>query len=199
MSNQFSKGFVVILLGVFAAGCSGVSANVYKQQVDRVDQQMEGNAGYLSGTPQQPDRSNVKKTRANYYLEVEKQAPEPKEEEITPAPVQAQEPAYETSPAASGSQGLEPEPAEPVSRRSSITPPVEPVQEEPAAVSEPAGAVEAGGFTEYTIEKNDTLQKISKKFYGSYSKWSKIYEVNKDVIKDPNRLKPGVMIKVPKL
>ncbi|MBF0595345.1 MAG: LysM peptidoglycan-binding domain-containing protein, partial [Candidatus Omnitrophica bacterium] len=50
---------------------------------------------------------------------------------------------------------------------------------------------------EYKVEKDDTLQKISKKVYGSYSKWTKIYDANKDVIKDPNRLKPGITLKIP--
>ncbi|MBF0618913.1 MAG: LysM peptidoglycan-binding domain-containing protein [Candidatus Omnitrophica bacterium] len=51
----------------------------------------------------------------------------------------------------------------------------------------------------YTVQKDDTLQKISKKLYGSFSKWTKIYDANKDVIKDPNFVKPGVVLKVPAL
>lgn len=52
---------------------------------------------------------------------------------------------------------------------------------------------------QYTVQKDDTLQKISKKFYGSYSKWTKIYDANKDKIKDPNFLKPGVILMIPAL
>jgi nucleoid-associated protein YgaU len=51
----------------------------------------------------------------------------------------------------------------------------------------------------YVVEKDDTLQKISKKVYGSYSKWTKIYDANRDVIKDPNFLKFGVTLKIPAL
>ncbi len=51
----------------------------------------------------------------------------------------------------------------------------------------------------YVVEKDDTLQKISKKVYGSYSKWTKIYDANRDVIKDPNFLKAGVTLKIPVL
>ena len=51
----------------------------------------------------------------------------------------------------------------------------------------------------YVVEKDDTLQKISKKVYGSYSKWTKIYDANRDVIKDPNFLKMGVTLKIPVL
>lgn len=49
----------------------------------------------------------------------------------------------------------------------------------------------------YMVEKDDTLQKISKKVYGSYSKWTVIYDANRDVIKDPNFLRSGVMLKIP--
>ncbi len=50
---------------------------------------------------------------------------------------------------------------------------------------------------EYKVEKDDTLQKISHRFYGSYSKWTRIYDENKAVIKDPNRLKTGILLKIP--
>jgi LysM repeat protein len=40
----------------------------------------------------------------------------------------------------------------------------------------------------YTVKKGDTLWKLSKKFYGDGSKYNKIYEANKKVIKNPNSL-----------
>ena len=49
----------------------------------------------------------------------------------------------------------------------------------------------------YTIGKNDTLQKISKKFYGTTKKWHKIYEANKDVLRGPDKLYPGQVINIP--
>ncbi|MBF0388398.1 MAG: LysM peptidoglycan-binding domain-containing protein [Candidatus Omnitrophica bacterium] len=62
-----------------------------------------------------------------------------------------------------------------------------------APVQEPALVVPAL----YKVEKDDTLQKISKKLYGSFSKWTKIYDANKELIKDPNFLKPGITLKIP--
>ncbi len=50
---------------------------------------------------------------------------------------------------------------------------------------------------EYTVGPNDTLQKISQKFYGSMHKWSKIYEANKDQLKGPDKIKPGQVLKIP--
>jgi len=51
-------------------------------------------------------------------------------------------------------------------------------------------------YTEYTVQKNDTLQKISKKFYGTTRKWHKIYVDNKDVLSAPDKVYPGLVIKV---
>lgn len=49
----------------------------------------------------------------------------------------------------------------------------------------------------YTVQKNDTLQKISQKFYGTTKKWTKIYDANKDALKGPNKIYPGQVINVP--
>jgi len=63
--------------------------------------------------------------------------------------------------------------------------------------SESLQAKSAAGFVEYTVEKDDTLQKISKKFYDSYSKWPRIYEANKAVIPNPDKIQPGIVIQIP--
>lgn len=52
-------------------------------------------------------------------------------------------------------------------------------------------------FEKYTVQKNDTLQKISQKFYGTTKKWMNIYEANKSVLKGPNRIYPGQVINIP--
>ncbi|MCM8787164.1 MAG: LysM peptidoglycan-binding domain-containing protein [Candidatus Omnitrophica bacterium] len=49
----------------------------------------------------------------------------------------------------------------------------------------------------YTIQKNDTLQKISQKFYKTTRKWKLLYEINKDVLKNPDKIYPGTKIKIP--
>ena len=53
-------------------------------------------------------------------------------------------------------------------------------------------------FEQYTVGKNDTLQKISKKFYNTTKKWPKIYEANKDILRTPDKLYPGQTLKIPK-
>jgi len=50
---------------------------------------------------------------------------------------------------------------------------------------------------EYTIRKGDTLSKIAKEQLGAAHRWKYLYELNKDVIKDPNKLRPGKKIVIP--
>jgi nucleoid-associated protein YgaU len=47
------------------------------------------------------------------------------------------------------------------------------------------------------VQKDETLQKISHKFFGTTKKWTKIYELNKDTLKSPNKLYPGQVINIP--
>ncbi|MGN6392587.1 MAG: LysM peptidoglycan-binding domain-containing protein [Gemmatimonadales bacterium] len=49
----------------------------------------------------------------------------------------------------------------------------------------------------YTVVKGDSLSKIAKQFYGNASQWKRIYEANKDVIKNPDLIYPGQTFKIP--
>ena len=59
----------------------------------------------------------------------------------------------------------------------------------------PAPAAAAGRT--YTVVKGDSLSKIAKQFYGSAGQWKKIYEANKDLIKNPDLIYPGQTIQIP--
>ena len=50
---------------------------------------------------------------------------------------------------------------------------------------------------DYTIQSGDSLSKIARQFYGNANDWQKIYEANKDKIKDPNMIYPGQKIIIP--
>lgn len=52
--------------------------------------------------------------------------------------------------------------------------------------------------TVYTVKAGDTLSKISAKYYGDASKYTKIYEANKDRIKNPNIIFEGQKIVITK-
>jgi nucleoid-associated protein YgaU len=49
----------------------------------------------------------------------------------------------------------------------------------------------------HTVSKDETLSGISQKYYGNSSKWQKILEVNRDVIKNPANLIPGTKLIIP--
>jgi nucleoid-associated protein YgaU len=50
---------------------------------------------------------------------------------------------------------------------------------------------------DYTIKSGDSLSKIAKEFYGNAGDWQKIFQANKDKIKDPNMIYPGQKIIIP--
>ncbi len=55
---------------------------------------------------------------------------------------------------------------------------------------------EKTGYNEiYEIQPGDNLSKIAKKYPDMT--WQKIYEANKDIIKDPDKIFPGQKIKIP--
>ena len=53
------------------------------------------------------------------------------------------------------------------------------------------------GEQSYTVVKGDSLSKIAKRFYGDAQQWGKIYEANKDQIKNPDLIYPGQTFKIP--
>ncbi|MDF2611044.1 MAG: 5-Nucleotidase domain protein precursor [Lachnospiraceae bacterium] len=81
------------------------------------------------------------------------------------------------------------------------TPVEEPAEEEP--VEEPAeepaeeSAEESPEEVEiYVVVKGDYLRKIAKALLGSESQWKKIYEWNKDIISNPDRIYIGQELKI---
>lgn len=51
----------------------------------------------------------------------------------------------------------------------------------------------------YEIASGDTLSAIAKKFYGNGNLYAKIFEANKEVIVDADKIYPGQKIRIPKL
>jgi nucleoid-associated protein YgaU len=49
----------------------------------------------------------------------------------------------------------------------------------------------------YTIERGDTLSAIAQRFLGKASDYPKIFEANREVIKDPDLIYPGQKIRIP--
>jgi len=49
----------------------------------------------------------------------------------------------------------------------------------------------------YTVVAGDTLSKVAKHYYGDANKYMKIFEANKDQLKDPNMIKVGQVLRIP--
>ncbi len=49
----------------------------------------------------------------------------------------------------------------------------------------------------YTVVDGDTLSKIAKQYYGKAGEWRRIYEANKDTIKNPDLIYPGQTFTIP--
>ena len=55
----------------------------------------------------------------------------------------------------------------------------------------------APAATYYTVVAGDTLSKISKANYGDPNKYMKIFEANKPMLTDPNKIYPGQVLRIP--
>jgi LysM repeat protein len=66
----------------------------------------------------------------------------------------------------------------------------------PAAARTPAPQ-QTGGATTYTVKAGDTLSGIAKQFYGHANDYMEIFNANKDQLTDPDKIKPGQVLKIP--
>ena len=49
----------------------------------------------------------------------------------------------------------------------------------------------------YTVASGDSLSKIAKRQYGDAKLWPRIFEANKDIITNPDLIRPGQVLKIP--
>jgi len=49
----------------------------------------------------------------------------------------------------------------------------------------------------YTVQKGDSLSKIAKQELGDANAWQKIFEANRDVLDDPDKIFPGQTLTLP--
>ncbi len=60
-----------------------------------------------------------------------------------------------------------------------------------------ANAGTAGDY--YTVKSGDTLSKIAKEQYGDGNRYSAIFEANKPMLSDPDKIYPGQTLRIPRL
>jgi nucleoid-associated protein YgaU len=65
----------------------------------------------------------------------------------------------------------------------------------PAASAAPASAAPVGRT--YTVQAGDTLSKIAKAQLGSAGDYNRIFDANRDQLSDPDKIKPGQVLRIP--
>lgn len=166
----------ILILSFILSGCV---VRTYPVTKERVDQHLTGNRGYLKGDAPKQEAKERKTTRTTRVVEVElyspikfERAPKAKTREKTAEPSEDKR--------LWGNRGF-------------ITESTTPEIAEPAS----GPGVSATKIEKYVVEKGDTLQKISRRFYGTTKRWNKIFQANKDKLKAPDKIYPGQVIDVP--
>ncbi len=159
---------VSVLISAFLL--SGCVVRSYRVDKDRVDQELSGNRGFITGMASE-DMGPRKETRSIRVVEMELGLP-----------------------FGLGRSAKKKKPKKMFRQKESEVETAMPVSmEEPYAMESAPGQE----YEEYVVEKNDTLQKISQKFYGTTRKWKEIFEYNSDSLKSPDKLYPGKTIRIP--
>lgn len=149
---------------IFLSGCLTRTYTIEKPRTDLV---IEGNQGYLVGTP--PPLAQEKKLKNTRLVSVM---------EIELGSHRLRQPQQQNTVSSASQAGFEGSSNENIE---TVKPQISP----------------QGNYQSYTIQKGDTLQKISKKFYGTTKKWNFLYEANKDILKSPDKVYLGTEIKIP--
>jgi nucleoid-associated protein YgaU len=61
----------------------------------------------------------------------------------------------------------------------------------------PGVAAPVSSMKTYTVKAGDTLSKISREFLGDANEYMRIFDANKDQLKDPDIIQPGQVLKIP--
>lgn len=168
------RQYLLCLLGLsFVLVLSGCVVRTYPLTKERIDQGLTaGNRGYIMGQVPKLAEKERKTTRTTRVVELELHSPIKFEKMPKQAPQQTAPVQKTAEPPIEGNRGY-------------ITQSIAPEMVQPEAKQM------------YTVQKGDTLQKISEKFYGTTRRWTKIYDANKDVLKAPDRVYPGQVLKIP--
>jgi len=194
--------YSLLLTALVVSGCV---ARVTPYETDRVDQELSGNRGIVGGKVSDMPEVKRKKTKEMYNLEIELPSKGDKRSDVASKGnkgylVGKEIPRETTVPAKkkTGRKRLLP-----FTRSSKPQ-----VVYQPSAISgnkyekeKGSGTIAEGkvetGERIYTVEKGDTLQKISEKAYGTTKKWKKIFEANRNILESPDKIKPGQELVIP--
>jgi NitT/TauT family transport system substrate-binding protein len=101
---------------------------------------------------------------------------------------------YKVAPVVASREGHRAAPA-PVKDKS--VPGIQKTKPEVALAKSVVSPAPAEGSHDYTVEAGDTLSHLALKYYGDQRKWERIYEANKQTMKNPNYIYIGQRIIIP--
>jgi nucleoid-associated protein YgaU len=70
-------------------------------------------------------------------------------------------------------------------------------QEIVADIKATGGPAPASAQQTYTVKAGDTLSKIAQQMFGDAKAYGEIFELNRDQLSDPDKIKPGQVLKIP--
>lgn len=177
------------------SGCSKWVVRTSVSEKPRVDQEVSGNRGFISGKPSSPAKAPTFTKRKVYQVEVEipelipkKKAASVKKESAVQQPRKDQH--------IEGNKGyLFGGPKEEGVEQPIITD--EAAEQTEEAISQELESRATTKMRTYQVQKGDTLQKISDNFYGTTKNWPLLYKANRDKLKGPDEIKPGQILIIP--
>ena len=174
---MYKKIILLALVCFLSFVIYGCTVRTYSVTKDRVDQDLgPGNRGYLMGASRVTEEKPRKTTRQLQIFEVEMGRP---------SRIDRKRPAVPESGVDSDiSVGQS-------SRESEQAPAIKTV------IAPPVDASKVMVMKKYTVLKGDTLQSISKRFFGTTKRWKDIYEINQEILKKPDDIYPGQIIDIP--
>ena len=60
-----------------------------------------------------------------------------------------------------------------------------------------SGSATTSSDRNYTVASGDTLSKIAKQFYNDGNQWQRIFDANRDILSNPDRISPGQHLRIP--
>jgi len=199
-------GSIIMVVSLAAGGCAK-RISIRTVEKERVDQNLiEGNKGFVSGELPPPLQSKPRVTTRKIYQVTFEVPPYPEWKNFRPQRTEDKDIWGNRGYIYGGPQSVSKEEvSKPKEEQEAIVLPEEsresekqqPMMQKEVQPSEPV--VEQVTYKTYKVKKGDTLQKISRKFYGTTKRWKKIFDFNDDILKSPNKIYPGQKLKIPKL
>ena len=207
------KKLIVYSLLLTAFTLSGCVIRTIPYEVDRVDQELEGNRGIVRGKTSGVSEIEEKKTKTMYRIEIElpdssdKEKKDIKEERTSDKVTSGGNKGYmQVKKSYERKESIQEKERGNVVRLGSPSVSSQPqvvfqqISEKKEKYSKEKGGgalIAKEGPKTYVVQKGDTLQKISDKMYGTTKRWKEIYEANKAELKSPDHIKPGQEIVIP--